>query len=232
MSLKFRNILIFILLILVLSGCNNNSTETIKPTKEPVKQTEINEDYVPINPEDCVFVADTDAQPNISEYPQIAYTDKGYYELVRDYNIAMGGMQRLFFQMGESGDGGYNYDTSIYAYNTETGDVTRVCEGAMRDYMVMGDSLYYFDMQDNIHRMKLQTGESELFLENDRGIYYNKIFNNDGYVIHEIQNLENKNLDTGEIELYDIQLVIDENGEIVKTFNSSEDEILPEYVIE
>lgn len=367
MKFKFRNILILTFIIFVLSGCNNNSTETIKPTKEPVKQTEINEDYVPINPEDCVFVADTDAQPNISEYPQIAYTDKGYYELVRDYNIAIGGIQRLFFhdyatgrnvivcskidcshvseecdayfkdedysdnmcyqndtlyfikreegyqkieaitpdgnnqtvsrsslltwihrgyayfstfepgrstaelyrvrldsneqpelicsigeeggnvvmlyrikpygkyvffQMGESGDGGYNYDTSIYAYNTETGDVTRVCEGAMRDYMVMGDSLYYFDMQDNIHRMKLQTGVSELFLENDREIYYNKIFNNDGYVIHEIQNLENKNLDTGEIELYDIQLVIDENGEIVKTLNSLKDEMLPEYVIE
>ena len=74
MKFKFRNILILTFIIFVLSWCNNNSTETIKPTKEPVKQTEINEDYVPINPEDCVFVADTDAQPNISEYPQIAYT--------------------------------------------------------------------------------------------------------------------------------------------------------------
>lgn len=367
MKFKFRNILILTFIIFVLSGCNNNSTETIKPTKEPVKQTEINEDYVPINPEDCVFVADTDAQPNISEYPQIAYTDKGYYELVRDYNIAIGGIQRLFFhdyatgrnvivcskidcshvseecdayfkdedysdnmcyqndtlyfikreegyqkieaitpdgnnqtvsrsslltwihrgyayfstfepgrstaelyrvrldsneqpelicsigeeggnvvmlyrikpygkyvffQMGESDDGGYNYDTSIYAYNTETGDVTRVCEGAMRDYMVMGDSLYYFDMQDNIHRMKLQTGVSELFWENDREIESNKMFGNNGYIIHELEDVEYRDTESGEIKWHDIQIVIDENGETVKILDSLKDEMLPEYVIE
>lgn len=381
MSLKFRNILIFILLIFVMSGCKNNTTETVNPTKESVKQTNIQEDYVPINPEDCVFVADTDAQPNIGQYPTRAYTDRGYYYLFKSYDngnmvrlffhdyatgrdvivcskidcshdsaecdayfedenysdnmsyqndtlyflkreegyqkveaISPDGTERrtsctmlrvvvesdkvqgyrsfaktsvhrgyayfstfepgnstaelyrvrldsdeqpellcstgkeggnvvmlyrikpygkyVFFQMGESGDGGYNYENSIYAYNTENGEITLVCKGAQRDYMVMGDSLYYFDMQDNIHRMKLQTGVSELFWENDREIESNKMFGNNGYIIHELEDVEYRDTESGEIKWHDIQIVIDENGETVKILDSLKDEMLPEYVIE
>lgn len=137
----------------------------------------------------------------------------------------------VMFQMGEYADTD-DYTLGIYAYDTENGSIISVCENAIRDYMVHGEFLYYFDLNDNIYRMNLETGKSVLFYENSHADdSFTKLFSSENNIIFEKSGL-GKTDSTGKKIEYTLQIVINQKGETIYKLDSSEDKILTEYSVD
>ena len=132
----------------------------------------------------------------------------------------------VLFQMGN-----YSVDFSklcgeIYAYDTENGTISRISEGAIWDYCMLGQALYYFDLQNNIMKKDLVTGETTLFYQNERECVLSptRLFPYEDNLIFVITDL-NTNMD--------VQLIIDENGVVTSTLEeASGDTLLHPYTFE
>lgn len=75
----------------------------------------------------------------------------------------------VLFQMGffKVVEESVQYTVSIYAYDTENGEITYFSGDVFRDFTLGEDALYYFDMQDNVYRKDFDAEDGVLIYEND-----------------------------------------------------------------
>lgn len=89
------------------------------------------------------------------------------------------------------------YDGVICAYDTESGDISRLCDNVIRDYIVKDNCLYYCDLKDNVYCKNLDTNETSLFYEtkDDMELYAMDLFSTEDAIVYQLTNL-----DVGEVE--------------------------------
>lgn len=139
----------------------------------------------------------------------------------------------ILFQMGEYKESGNT--VSIYEYNLLTETCSLLCENVIKDYAVLYGELYYLDENENIYKMNLDTNEKELYYANDNRVKnalstFNTFFEYDGNIVfrREIEEIT----EAGEIQVYWIQLLLDDEGNIIDEIDIDGNELLPEYYIE
>ena len=124
----------------------------------------------------------------------------------------------VLFQMGSFSEDYINMDASIYAYDTEEENISRICQDAIREYTVIGNCLYYLDLKDNVYRKDLETGEITLFFETDISTdFYNcRLFGTEAGLVYEITDWN------AGAKVQQILLDYDENGKEPEKFNGKE----------
>lgn len=138
----------------------------------------------------------------------------------------------VLFQMGTFEDAaGTSFSISIYAYDTEgDGGISLICENAVREYTVYGNAIYYFDIQDNIWKKDLETGEKAMFYENkmEEEPDQEKLFNyEDSLVFETISYIYDE--ETDETVEYRRQLFFDADGNLTQTLDTEHNNCISRY---
>lgn len=139
-----------------------------------------------------------------NEEPEVVYTVTGE----RSHLLRISPYGRyVLFQMGHFSDDYIGFSGGIYAYDTEMGTISLVCDNAIRNFIVAENSLYYCDLENNIYCKDLKTGEEKIFYETTESeeLYSVSLFSVDAGVVYQVLNTN-----TGEIEK---QLVLSYDGE-------------------
>lgn len=182
-------------------------------------------------------------EPNASLY-KVKLNDNSKAEEISTIEKQNGGMVMLyrvkpygssvFFQMGEFKEKN-NHTVSIYEYDTTTGEVSLFCEQALREYFVLGNELYYMDSDDNILKMELESGVSEMFYPNDNKIanakhVNGKLFESNGKLVYR-REVQEVNQDD-EYVTYWIDITFDNDGKAKEEVISDGNSLKSEYSIE
>lgn len=116
-----------------------------------------------------------------------------------------------------------NLSSSIYAYDTEKGTISKMCENVFRDYTVEENQLFYFDLKDNVYCRNLETGKTELFFEikeNTEGLD-NSLFGTEEGLVYQLTDWNSD----GKIQ----QILLDYAGEKEPEYIERQEEILSPY---
>lgn len=112
----------------------------------------------------------------------------------------------VFFQAGKYVD--EKLEAGIYAYNIKTEDVTLVKANAIREYFVVGESLYY-EFNEKMYKYDLRTGE-------DKELPITCLFDSDHVSFVDENGIYVFNEAIGKLEVYD------ENGNVVGSVEDSQ----------
>lgn len=127
----------------------------------------------------------------------------------------------VLFQMGISKENTKDVQDNIYAYDTENNKLWYVCKDVYRDYTVIGENLYYVDLERNIKRMNLTTGEQSEFYKcklDTENTYNLMVFAYGKNIVVRIKDVLNENSS--------IQYELDEAGKIVKIRKEADKDVL------
>lgn len=129
----------------------------------------------------------------------------------------------VLFQMGEFSSDYIDYEGSTYAYDTETGEISRIGENVINAYTVANNCLYYADLERDLYCKNLETGETELFfeLEKDTSDLDICVFGREEGLVYQFTDWNND----GKIE----QILLDYAGEEEPKYIEKQEEILPPY---
>lgn len=129
----------------------------------------------------------------------------------------------ILFQMGSFSEDYMEFEGGIYAYDTETGEVTQLCENAIRDYTVVGDCVYYFDLKDNVYCKELETGEVNLFFEigEDTDMLDASLFGTEKGLVYQLTDWSNE----GNTR----QILLDYEGEKEPEYIEKQEDLLQPY---
>lgn len=130
----------------------------------------------------------------------------------------------VLFQLGEMLDAsGMDLVVDLYAYDTESeGNISLLCEGASGFYTVIDNRLFYTGGDDCLHRLELDTGESKIIYENLELISGGVFFGYEGSVVYEFSTYN------GMKETV-TQLILDQDGNVVDTRTSEEENLVSPY---
>ncbi|MBQ3601836.1 MAG: hypothetical protein II992_11635 [Lachnospiraceae bacterium] len=127
----------------------------------------------------------------------------------------------VLFQMGKTKEDSNEIIDSIYAYHTESAEVSCVCQNSYKDFMVLEQNLYYIDSAYNIKRKNLTDGKEEIFYKaeknSDKTISV-RLFDYDKKIVYETKTVsEEKSTE---------QSVLDTTGKVCESRKEANDDIL------